>query len=423
MTRIGANFSFAPSRGLGARPSCDALPIARRLATVTARRPDAGRRRSNDPAWEEKAAMTKIDFALWDAVGGYSDGQQPMADVYDEHIRLAQQIEQDGWHSYFVIEHQNSPVGRITAPSVYLTAVARATSRLRIGAMMWQLPFYHPIRLAQEVAMLDHLSRGRVEFGTGIGVHEHEFVRWGVDYYQRAAISGEVMEIVKMAWSRDEVTFHGKYFNFEEALPQPKPFQQPHPPIWAAVHSDAAIEFAAKGNYHVSQNLDTDAVVARKFGLYRKIWRECGHPGPMPRVFLQRQVHVAETDEKAHDEARQYLLARQGGAVPVGGGAIEQTRVGWGSHSRGMGRDSERPDDKARGETMKQAQTSYEFNIENGLAIVGSPETVIRRLEAGKALIGYDIFCTNHEIGSMPAALVQNSIRLFGKEVVPIFRS
>ncbi|MDB5406151.1 MAG: hypothetical protein JWL84_1063 [Rhodospirillales bacterium] len=367
--------------------------------------------------------MTKLDFALWDAVGGYGDRQQLMADVYDEHIRLAQRIEADGWHSYFVIEHQNSPLGRITAPSVYLTAVARATSTLRIGAMMWQLPFYHPLRLAQEIAMLDHLSRGRVEFGTGIGVHEHEFLRWGVDYYQRAAIAGEVMEIVKLAWSRDEVTFRGKYFNFDEALPQPKPFQQPHPPIWAAVHSDAAIEFAAKGNYHVSQNLDTDAVVARKFDLYRKIWHECSHPGPMPRVFLQRQVHVAETDAKAHDEARQYLLARQGGAVPVGGGTIEQTRIGWGAHARGMGRDSERPDDKARGETMRQAQTSYEFNIENGLAIVGSPETVIRRLEAGKRLIGYDIFCTNHEIGSMPPALVENSIRLFGKEVVPAFRS
>jgi alkanesulfonate monooxygenase SsuD/methylene tetrahydromethanopterin reductase-like flavin-dependent oxidoreductase (luciferase family) len=75
-----------------------------------------------------------------------------MADVYDEHIRLAQRLEELGWHSYFVIEHQNSPIGRITAPTIFLTAVARATSRLRLGAMMWQLPFYHPLRLAQEVA-------------------------------------------------------------------------------------------------------------------------------------------------------------------------------------------------------------------------------------------------------------------------------
>ncbi|HUZ73348.1 MAG TPA: LLM class flavin-dependent oxidoreductase [Stellaceae bacterium] len=366
--------------------------------------------------------MARIDFALWDALGGVTAPDEVMADTYDEHIRLAQELDAAGWHSYFVIEHQNSPVGRVTSPTVFLTAVARATQRLRIGAMMWQLPLYHPIRLAQDVAMLDHLSRGRVEFGTGIGVHEHEFIRWGVDFYQRAAMAGEVLEIVKMAWTREEVTFNGTFFHFDEALPQPKPFQKPHPPIWAAVHSDAAIEFAARGNYHVSQNLDTDEVVARKFDLYRKIWRDCRHDGPMPRIFLQRQVHVAATDEQAHEEARPYLLGREGGAVAVGGGPIERTRIGWGTHARGMGRDSERPDDKARGETMGRAAQSYEYNLESGLAIVGSPATVIRTLEAGKKRIGYDIFCTNHAIGPMPAALVQNSIRLFGKEVLPAFR-
>ena len=87
-----------------------------------------------------------------------------------------------------------------------------------------------------------------------------------------------------------------------------------------------------------------------------------------------------------------------------------------------MGRDSERPDDKARGETMRMAAQSYEFNLENGLAIVGSPETVIRKLEEGKKRIGYDIFCTNHEIGCMPRHMVQNSIELFGKEVISAFR-
>src|SRR6266545_1093315 len=317
--------------------------------------------------------MTKLDFAFWDAVPESPGEGQTMADVYDDHIRLAQHLEELGWHSYFTIEHQNRPGANITSPSVYLTAIARATSRIRFGAMMWQLPFYQPLRLAQDVAMLDQLSRGRVEFGTGIGVHEHEFIRWGVDYYQRAAIAGEVLDVVKQAWTQNEVTYEGKYFRFDEALPQPKPYQKPYPPIWAAVHSDVAIEFAARHNYHVSQNLDTDAVVARKFDLYRQIWQECNHPGPMPRVFLQRQVHVAETDAKAHEEAHQFLASPTGGAVRVGGGPIAQTRIGWGTHQRGMGRDSERPDDKARGETMRMAAQSYDFSLEHGLAIVGSP--------------------------------------------------
>jgi alkanesulfonate monooxygenase SsuD/methylene tetrahydromethanopterin reductase-like flavin-dependent oxidoreductase (luciferase family) len=361
---------------------------------------------------------TQLEFAFWDALNFAGSGHNA-AEILEQHIALAQQVEALGWNSYFVIEHQNTTMG-VSAPSVYLTAVARATSTLRIGAMMWQLPFYHPLRLAQEVAMLDHLSQGRVEFGTGFGVHEHEFLRWNVDYYQRAAMGKEVLDIVKMAWTQGEVTYKGDFFQFDEALPQPKPYQQPYPPIWLAVHSDTTVEYAARNNYHVAQNLDTDEVVARKFELYRKVWRECGFAQPMPRVFLQRSVHVAETDDKAHDEARQYIGL--GGPGRVGGGPIAETRIGWGTNPRGMGRDSELPDNRDRGVTIALAAESYDFNIDNGLALVGSPETVIRRLEAGRERIGYDVFCTNHQIGGMPPELVENSIRLFGKEVIPAFQ-
>jgi alkanesulfonate monooxygenase SsuD/methylene tetrahydromethanopterin reductase-like flavin-dependent oxidoreductase (luciferase family) len=166
-----------------------------------------------------------MQFAFWDALAD-EDGTDTAA-TYDRHIRLAQRIEALGWSMYFTIEHQNAPQG-VTAPTVYLAAVARETSRLRLGAMIWQLPFYQPLRLAQEVALLDQLSKGRVEFGTGIGVHEHEFIRWGVDFYQRAAMRDEVLEVVKRAWTQDEVTFDGQFFHFDEALPRPKPYQQPH---------------------------------------------------------------------------------------------------------------------------------------------------------------------------------------------------
>jgi alkanesulfonate monooxygenase SsuD/methylene tetrahydromethanopterin reductase-like flavin-dependent oxidoreductase (luciferase family) len=360
--------------------------------------------------------MPDLQFAFWDPFG-VADATNP-SDIYDEHIRLAQRLEELGWDSYFVIEHQNAPMGT-SAPSVYLTAVASATSRLRVGAMMWQLPLYNPLRLAQEVAMLDQLSKGRVEFGTGTGVHEHEFIRWGVDYYQRAAISQEVLQVVKQAWTQPEVTFHGQFFHFEEALPHPRPYQQPHPPIWVAAHSDATFEFAARNNYHVANNLETDEIVERKFELFRRVWRESHHAGPMPGIFLMRGIHVAETDDKAHAEAREYL---GGDAVTrVGSGPIAQTRIGWGSHSRGMGAESEKPENKLRGEIMARAARNYEYNLESGLAIVGSPETVVRRIQAQQARLGYTLLCTNHHLGRMPQDLVRNSIELFGKEVIPAF--
>jgi alkanesulfonate monooxygenase SsuD/methylene tetrahydromethanopterin reductase-like flavin-dependent oxidoreductase (luciferase family) len=266
--------------------------------------------------------------------------------------------------------------------------------------------------------MLDQLSRGRVEFGTGIGVHEHEFIRWGVDYYQRASIAEEVLDVVKMAWTQDEVTFKGEHFQFEEALPQPKPYQQPHPPIWAAVHSDSSIENAARRGYNMAKNGDTDDIVAEKFDLYRRVWAESGHDRE-PRIFLMRAIHVAETDERAHEEARDFVGV---GEERVGAGPIANTRVGWGSNRRGMGADSEKFENKRRGEIMAQAAKSYDFNLENGITIVGSPDTVTRKIQETQARMGYTLFCTNHALGGMPPHLVQKSIELFGKEVIPAFQ-
>lgn len=91
----------------------------------------------------------------------------------------------------------------MSAPNIYLTALARATSTIRFGMMIYQLPFHHPIRLAEDTAMLDHLSRGRLEFGAGTGVTPHEFLRWNVDFDRRRDISEEAMEIILQAWTKD----------------------------------------------------------------------------------------------------------------------------------------------------------------------------------------------------------------------------
>ena len=365
--------------------------------------------------------MATLDFGLWDAVGGYElAGESSAADVYERHLCLAQQIEQWGYHSYWTIEHQNSDTGRVTSPSVYLTAVAARTSVLRVGTMIWQVPLHNPVRLAQEIAMLDNLSRGRVEFGSGLGVHEHEFIRWGANYGERAAMAAEAMDIILKAWTEDEVTYAGKYWTFDEALPEPKPYQQPHPPVWIAAHSNASMEYAAAHNFNVSQNIDIDDVIAEKFEHFRQAWRSHNHPGPMPRIFLQRTVHVAETDEQAREELEPYLvgpLARE----RVGAGRIAQTRIGWGSHQRGMGAESERPDNMERGRVFREAAQSYEFNIANGLVLAGSPDTVIRQLQDGQRRIGYDLFCANHQPGRMPFELVEQSIRLMGEQVIPAF--
>jgi alkanesulfonate monooxygenase SsuD/methylene tetrahydromethanopterin reductase-like flavin-dependent oxidoreductase (luciferase family) len=367
-------------------------------------------RAAAESAWKEDS-MAKLAFAIWDGFGAYEMATSPVAaEVYEKHIKEAQLAEALGYESYYTIEHQNSHVGQITAPSVYLCAVAQHTSRLRIGVMIYQLPFYHPMRLAEEVAMLDHLSRGRVEFGTGIGVAEHEFIRWNLPFYERREMSKEALEIIVKAWTEESVTYEGKYWQFDEALPVPKPYQQPYPPIWVAAHSPASFEYAAQHNYHVSQNLDVDDVVAEKFELWRQLWRQYGHPGPMPRTFLMRAVHVAETDAIARAEAEQPLLMSR----KMGREGIARTRIGFKGNE-------DTPTTRELNRVFQGMSTSYDFWIDNGLALVGSPETVIHQLKAQHQRLGYDIFCANHRFGPMPQEQSLKSLELFGREVIPAF--
>src|SRR5712692_7511873 len=158
--------------------------------------------------------MAKLELGIFD---GFSEGGTSLvpAEVYDTHIRRAQLAERLGYRYYFFIEHQNSPAAYISAPNVYLAALARETSTLRFGPMVYQLPMHHPIRLAQDCAMVDQLSRGRLDFGAGYGIHEHEFVRWKMPFSERREMGLEAMDIILKAWTEDTVTFEGKYWSFD----------------------------------------------------------------------------------------------------------------------------------------------------------------------------------------------------------------
>lgn len=362
--------------------------------------------------------MAQLEFGIFDGFT-HLETDETTADLYDRHIRRAQLAEQLGFRSYYFIEHQNAPFAEITAPSVYLAALARETSTLRFGPMVYQLPMHHPIRLAQDAAMVDQLSRGRLEFGIGYGIHEHEFLRWKLPFHERREMGLEAMEIILKAWTQDEVTYSGEYWSFDEALPKPKPFQKPYPPVWIGAHTTTSFDYAARMNFHVAQNIDVDAVVAEKFAYFRKVWAEQGRSGPMPKMMLARHVHVAETDAKAREEAEPYLL--QGFFGGGGGAAIARTRIGWGSDPRGTGGERN-PDIIERGRVFQEITKSYDFWIENGLALVGSPETVIRKIREQQAYVGYDILCTQHQINDMPEEQVTKSLRLFGEEVIPAFR-
>jgi alkanesulfonate monooxygenase SsuD/methylene tetrahydromethanopterin reductase-like flavin-dependent oxidoreductase (luciferase family) len=172
-------------------------------------------------------------------------------------------------------------------------------------------------------------------------------------------------------------------------------------------------------NFHVAQNIDVDSVIAEKFAYFRDAWEKQGHAGPMPKTMIARHVHVAETDEQARAEAEPFLL--QGFFGGGGGAAIARTRIGWGSDLRGTGGERN-PDIIERGRVFQEIMKSYDFWVDNGLALVGSPETVARKVREQQERVGNDVLCTQHQLNDMPEAQVTKSLKLFGEEVIPAFR-
>jgi len=353
--------------------------------------------------------MGKMEFGTYDLFQwNVIDSVPEPVDFYDQHISEVQLAEEVGFKYHFLIEHQGNNIGVCTAPIVYLSALAARTSTIRFGCMIFQLPFYNPLRLAQDTAMLDQLSRGRLEFGAGIGVLEHEFMRWNLDFYDRRAVAEETLDIVQKAWTEETVTYQGKYWTFDEAIPMPHPYQKPHPPIWFGCHSPTSFQYAATHNFNVSQNLDIDSTIAEKFDLWRRMWKDAGHKGPMPKTFLQRAVHVAETDEQAREEAEAYILQ----AYTPGIDRLERTRIGY----KGVEKTTTNEEIMR---VFKGMTTGLDFWLDNGLAHVGSPETVAKSLEKSHDLIGMDVLAGRHRFGDIPNALVEKSIRLFGEKVIP----
>lgn len=358
-----------------------------------------------------------MDCAIWDPFSGadFRAADSPSV-VYARHMEQIQEAEQLGFQQYYLIEHQSSAGLRCTSTITILAAMTQHTSVIRLGAMIFPLPFHNPMRLAQDAATIDHLSNGRLEFGTGIGTQEQESYRWGLDYYDRQARGEEALDIIKMAWTQDEVSYDGKFWQFHNHIPFPHPFQHPHPPIWAGCHSRRAHEWAARNSLGCAQNIDTDEELAEKFSIYHKVWSETHEPGVEGRTFLMRQVYVDDTDEKAHDVAR----ARFGNTWGKDNRGLIHEQLGL--NPRGYGGD-DTPEIRARERVreMMAGPNGYEWALENGIFIVGSPDTVVERIkQTARTMGGLDVFSANFEFGRMPGAQARRSMQMFAEYVLPV---
>src|SRR6516165_5571723 len=172
------------------------------------------------------AAFDALQFGIF---GQNDHGPYPLAEQYQKRLELIELYDRAGFRTYHMSEHHSTPLNLTPSPSVFLAAIAQRTRHLRFGPLVYVLPAHHPLRLAEEICMLDHLSGGRIEVGIGRGASPHELAYWGIDPDGAQATYVEAYHVIMQALTRDAVNFAGKHYRFENVGIELKLLPPTHP--------------------------------------------------------------------------------------------------------------------------------------------------------------------------------------------------
>ena len=245
-----------------------------------------------------------LEFGIFDHL---DRNDLPLHEYYEQRLKLIEAFDRAGFFAYHVAEHHFTPLGMAPSPSVFLSAIAQRTRRLRFGTFVYALPLHHPLRVMEEICMLDHLSGGRLEIGFGRGSVPYEIAYYGQNVEQRQQIYAERLELILKAFTSKVLTFKGKYDTFENVPMEIEPYQKPHPPLWYGAHSPESAERAARKGLHMVNN-DVPATTRATIARYRQVWSEAWREAPLPKMGMVRFIVVADTDAAALAAARRAYL-------------------------------------------------------------------------------------------------------------------
>jgi luciferase family oxidoreductase group 1 len=237
------------------------------------------------------------------------------AEFYTEILEQAEAADEWGFDSFWLAEHHFHEYGAVPRPPVLLAAVTQRTRRIRLGSGVVVLPFDHPLRVAEDYAMLDVLSGGRLNLGVGSGYLQHEFAGFGVDAAEKRARFDEALDILLQAWTGEPVFHAGRYHRVEGARLNVRPRQEPRPPVWVAtLRTDGGARIAARGlpamfiPYASAETLDEMAAGLRD---YRAAFATGGGAPAGATAPFGFHVHCAESTAEARAEARPFTLIAQ----------------------------------------------------------------------------------------------------------------
>jgi len=334
-------------------------------------------------------------FGIFDS---FDLGISTPGEVLANRLDFAVAAEAAGIDHYHVTEHHGTPLSVCPSPNLFLAALSQRTSRMRLGPLVYVLPAYDPLRLAEEIATLDQLSGGRLDVGIGSGVSPYELAFLGVDPDQARALYAETLEAVQTALSAGRMTHTGTLLRDYDVTLSVQPVQQPHPALWYASSNTATAEWAGAHGVNFVGKWNGGKVISAVeayWAKYHETHEDADPAAPQPRIGVQASVYIGATDDEAYDRFRK-------------ANEVFMRHVTHLWHLNG--------DPKVDGMTDPDAA------IRSGNALVGSVETVRDALLAQTEAAPINFFEATLWYGDLSRDEALANLRTFTEEVVPAVR-
>ncbi len=324
--------------------------------------------------------------------------------AFDELLEQIELTERLNFNEAWFAEHHHSDYGMLASPNLMIAALARRTERLRFGNLVSVLPLYDPMRLAEECAMLDILTNGRLNIGLGRGVPKDD-MKHRLDRETAQARFEEGIEILLRAWTGETFSYTGKAWGYEEISCRPQPLQKPHPPIYYGATSPDSPAMVARRGWNLALSRQPLANCAKAIEKYRAELANLGHVNGKGDAIMVRDIYVADSDEQAWREA------------------VPEIMRFWQLAT----------DNYWRGETVSEADLTrfteryvyYPGGLtikrldEWGTSLIGSPETIVKKARAMIATAKPDSLVGMFQFGGLKHEQVMHSLELFGTKVMP----
>ncbi|HTD79486.1 MAG TPA: LLM class flavin-dependent oxidoreductase [Chloroflexota bacterium] len=327
-------------------------------------------------------------------------GQQTMTDV----LELAACADELAFDWISCAEHHYSPFAMSPTPVVLAAAVSQVAKRARIAVLGPTIPMLNPLRVAEEFAVLDNLTGGRVIAGLMRG-SAYEYNTYSINPSESRERFEEGLDLIRTAWTEPQpFGWQGRYYQFRTVSLWPRPLQTPHPPIFMSASSRESGEIAARNRVNIGMAATTVPLAAVSAQNYREAAAEAGWTPGRENILFRTHGCVADTDAEAREMAEYFLDARQR-LDPVSAQAIAASGY-FGSDVQTQSTRGDRP-------------LSVQERIDLGYLFCGTPDTVFQQLCRSQAAIGNGILELGFTTNRLPHTLSMRSLELFGREVLP----